>query len=93
MGGFFDFAGLQAAYADIDAAHRSVQEDDLHLLEVGEETAARDTGDLFTDTAGLFRETAAHDRIPREGLLFTDGTCSHRLAIIVRRCFLASCFF
>ena len=62
---FFDFSGLQTTHADIDAAYRSVQEEDLHPLEVREEAAARYAGDLSTDTAGLFRETATHDRIAR----------------------------
>ena len=63
--GFFDFSGLQTAHADIDAAYRSIQKENFHFLNVREETAARNTGDLFTDTASLFRETATHDRVAR----------------------------
>ena len=91
--GFLDFPGLQAADTDINAAHRSVQKEDFHLLDIREKAAARNAGDLFTDTAGLFCETAANDRIARQRLLVADRTFSHRAVIIVRRCFLASCFF
>ena len=91
--GFFDFPGLQTTHADIDTAHRSIQKEDFHLLKVRVETATRNAGDLFTDTPGFFCETAANNRIAGQRLLIADGTFSHRPAIIVRRCFLASGFF
>ena len=63
--GLLDFPGLQTTHANIDAAHGSVQKEDFYFLDVREKTATRDSGDLFTDTAGFFRETATHDRIAR----------------------------
>lgn len=61
----FDFSGLQTTHTNIDAAHRSVQKEDLHFLEVRVEAATRHAGDFLTDAAGFFSETAAHDRIAR----------------------------
>ena len=90
---FFDFSSLQTAHADVNAADRSVQKNGFHLLKVRVEAAARYAGDLFTDTAGLFRETAANDRIAGQRLLFADSTRFHKALIIWRRCFLASGFF
>ena len=89
----FDFSGLQTAHTDINAAHRSIQKDGFHLLDVRVEAPARNAGDLFTDAARLFCETTTNDRIAGQRLLIADGTFSHRPAIIVRRCFLASGFF
>ena len=89
----FDFPGLQTTHTDIDAAHRSVQKENFHLLDVGEEAATRNAGDFFTDAAGFFCETATNDRIPRERFLFADSARFHKALIIVRRCFLASGFF
>ena len=88
-----DFSGLQTAHADVDTADRSVQKEGFHLLDVRVETATRNTGDLFTDAAGLLCETATNDGVTGQRLLLADGTFSHRPAIIVRRCFLASGFF
>lgn len=57
--GFRHFAGLEAAGTDVNPADRSVLEADLDLLEVGVETAAGDSGNFLTNTAGLFGKTAA----------------------------------
>ena len=75
--GFFDFSGLQTTHADLNTAHRSVQKDDFHLLEVRVEAAARNAGDLFADPAGLFRETATNDRIAGQRFLFADSARFH----------------
>lgn len=91
--GFHDFAGLNAAGADIHAAYGAVIKTDLNALKVREKTAAGDTGSLFTDTAGLFRETAAGDGTPNNRFFIADGTMLHRADIIAIRCNLARPFF
>ena len=61
--GLFDFAGLKAFDANIDAADGSIRENDPGRLQVGKEAAARNAGDLLTNTAGLFGKTVLGDGI------------------------------
>lgn len=51
---FFDLAGFETAYADINTSDSTVWKEYFDRLKVWIEAAAGDSGDFFTDTAGFF---------------------------------------
>lgn len=53
-----DFSSLDATRTYEHALGRAVGEKDLDTLQIGKEPAAVDTGNLFTNPAGLFSQSA-----------------------------------
>lgn len=61
--GLFDLTSLEAFDADIDASDRSIRKENFGCLEVRVEAAARNAGNLFTNTAGFFCQTTSDNRV------------------------------
>jgi hypothetical protein len=74
---FPDVPALQAACADFDGPDGSGRKDGPYLLEVGEEAAARDAGDLDADTPLGFGQTAPRYGIPGDGLFSANFANPH----------------
>ena len=72
--GFGDFAGLKAAYADPNAAHRAVFSAGFDALEIGVETPETFSGYFGTGAAFSFHHTASGVFHSRVGTLMTYGT-------------------
>ena len=66
--------GLDDARGDANALHLTVRENDLDALEVREEAALRDRGNVSTDTTLLLRFTGTPDVTALDGALAGDGT-------------------
>lgn len=66
-----DFAGLDALGADADYADAAVHQS-ADALEVRKEAAGGDARGLQTDTAGLFRNTAAGDLFAGQRFFVAD---------------------
>ncbi len=90
---FNHFTGLKTTGADIDAANPSIGKENLHPLKVGIEAAAGNSGNLFTNTAGLFCKTSPGDGSAYNRFFITNRTMLHRAGIIRMRCNLARSFF
>jgi hypothetical protein len=83
--GFDDFASLKAGSTDIHAADRTVLKTDFHALNIREETAAGDAGNLFTDTAGFLGKTSPGNGASYDRFFVADGTMLHKADIIAAR--------
>ena len=90
---FRDFSSLKASHADPDPADGPVLKAGLDALEIGEESAAGNAGDFFTDSTCFLGKTAAGNRTSHERFFIADGAMIHKGGIIVRRTGLASPFF
>ncbi len=76
--GLLDFAGLQAPRAHEHAADRTVCKTDFHALQVREKTAAGNSRDLFTDTAGFFGKTAPGNGSAHNRFFIAEGAVLHK---------------
>ena len=74
---FDDSACLQAAGAYLDTPHSTIRKTDFDPLEIGEEAAPGNSGDLFPNTAGLFGQTAAGNRASYQRVFIADFTVLH----------------
>ncbi len=74
-GGFHYFAGADAGRADTNAPHRSV-DGSANDLEIGQKQAARNRGNVQTDTTTLLPNTTTPDDVAVVRVFPTDFTSS-----------------
>ena len=65
--GFLKLTGLDVTYAYLDLANRAILIHNANRLKIGFPSAFRDTGNVLSDTASLFRFTPADDPLTHSG--------------------------
>lgn len=72
---------MNTACTHFNAADGPIHKAGFDTLKIGEETAAGDTRDLFTNTASLFCKTAARNRSADERFSIAECTVIHRAVL------------
>ena len=91
--GFGHFPCLNATGTDHHALYGTIWEADFDLLQIGEETPARNSGGFKADSAGFLRQTAPGNGATDNRFLITNNAVSHKGLIIRVSSFLARNFF